>query len=135
MEITGKIIAVLTAKSGVSKSTGNPWMVQEFVLETPGQYPRKCVFNVFGEEKLKEFNIQIGQTITAYIDIDAREWEGKWFNTIKAYKIQHETEGNTPSAEGNTSASEGNAPANEGNAPADTSPSEIPAETSADLPF
>ena len=95
MEITGKIIAVLTAKNGVSKSTGNPWMVQEFVLETAGQYPRRCVFNVFGEEKSKELNIQIGQTITAYIDIDAHEWEGKWFNTIKAYRIDHGQEAAT----------------------------------------
>ena len=47
MELTGKIIAVLPANSGVSNRTGNPWMSQEFVIEVPGQYPRKCVFRVF----------------------------------------------------------------------------------------
>ena len=40
MELTGKIIAVLPANSGVSNRTGNPWMSQEFVIEVPGQYPQ-----------------------------------------------------------------------------------------------
>ena len=48
MELTGKIIAVMEAKSGISAKTGNPWMVQEYVIEVPGQYPRSCVFTVFG---------------------------------------------------------------------------------------
>ena len=127
MEITGKIIAVLTAKNGVSKSTGNPWMVQEFVLETAGQYPRKCVFNVFGEEKLKEFDIQIGQTITAYIDIDAREWEGKWFNTIKAYKIDRGQEAATTEPPKEEAVPE--TPATQEVVP------EMPATQEGDLPF
>ena len=46
MELTGKIIAVLPANSGVSNRTGNPWMSQEYVIEVPGQYPRKCVFRI-----------------------------------------------------------------------------------------
>ena len=50
MELTGKIIAVMEAKSGKSAKTGNPWMVQEYVIEVPGQYPRSCVFTVFGED-------------------------------------------------------------------------------------
>ena len=41
MEITGKIIAVLPANSGVSARTGNPWMSQEYVMETHEQFPRK----------------------------------------------------------------------------------------------
>ena len=48
MELTGKIIAVLPAQSGTSNRTGNPWMSQEYVLETHDQYPRKCCFRVFG---------------------------------------------------------------------------------------
>ena len=57
MEITGKIIAVLEPRGGVSK-TGNPWKVQEYVLETNEQYPRKMCFDVFGEDKIQQFNIQ-----------------------------------------------------------------------------
>ena len=88
MELTGKIIAVLPANSGVSQRTGNPWMSQEYVIEVPGQYPRKCVFNIFGEDRIKQFNIQMGEELTVSFDIDAHEYNGRWFNEIRAFNIQ-----------------------------------------------
>ncbi len=87
MELTGKIIAVLQANSGVSNRTGNPWMSQEYVIEVPGQYPRKCVFRIFGEDRIKQFNIQQGEDITVQFDIDAHEYNGRWFNEIRAYNV------------------------------------------------
>ena len=74
MEITGKIIAVLEPRGGVSK-TGNPWKVQEYVLETNEQYPRKMC-------------LQAGEELTVSFDIDAREWQGRWFNSIRAWKVE-----------------------------------------------
>lgn len=87
MELTGKIIAVLPANSGVSQRTGNPWMSQEYVIEVPGQYPRKCVFRIFGEDRIKQFNIQNGEDVTVSFDIDAHEYNGRWFNEIRAYNV------------------------------------------------
>jgi hypothetical protein len=87
MELTGKIIFVLPAKSGVSASTGNPWMIQSYVIEVPGQYPKKCVFDIFGEDRIKQFNIQSGEDVTIQFDIDAREYHGRWFNSVKAYNV------------------------------------------------
>ena len=52
MEITGKIIAVLPERGGVSQRTGSEWKVQEYVLETQEQYPRKMCFDVFGADKI-----------------------------------------------------------------------------------
>ena len=95
MDLTGKIIAVLPANSGVSSRTGNPWMSQEFVIEVPGQYHRKCVFRVFGEDRIKQFNIQMGEDITISFDIDAHEYNGRWFNEIRAYNV---TRGQAPVA-------------------------------------
>ena len=86
MELSGKIIAVLEPRSGVSK-TGNNWKVQEYVLETHDQYPRRMCFDVFGEDKINNFNIQIGEELTVSFDIDAREWQGRWFNSIRAWKV------------------------------------------------
>ena len=60
MELTGRIIAVLEAKSGTSSKTGNPWIMQGYVIEVPGQYPRHCAFTVFGEDRIKQLNIQNG---------------------------------------------------------------------------
>ena len=86
MELSGKVIAVLEPRGGVSK-TGNAWKVQEYVIETHEQYPRKMCFDVFGEDKINQFNIQIGEELTVHFDIDAREWQGRWFNSIRAWKV------------------------------------------------
>ena len=87
MELTGRIIAVLEAKSGTSAKTGNAWMKQEYVMEIPGQYPRHCVFSVFGEERIKQMNIRNGEDLTVLFDIDAREYNGRWYNDFRVYNV------------------------------------------------
>ena len=74
MELTGKVIAVMEARSGTSARTGNAWMTQEYVIEIPGQFPKRCAFSIFGEDRIKQFNIQNGEDITIQFDIDAREY-------------------------------------------------------------
>ena len=87
MEITGKIIAVLPERGGISK-TGNEWKTQEYVIETHEQYPRKVCFNVFGADKIAQFNIQAGEEMTVSFDINAREYNGRWFNDIRAWRVE-----------------------------------------------
>lgn len=87
MEITGKIIAALEPRGGVSQRTGNSWKTQEFVIETNEQYPKRCVFNVFGEDKLQQYNIEVGKEYTVSFDINAREWNGRWFNDVRAWNV------------------------------------------------
>lgn len=87
MDISGKIIAVLPERGGVSQRTGSEWKVASYVLETMEQYPKKCCFEVFGTDKIQLMNIQVGQTLTVSMDIDAHEYQGRWFNTIRAWKV------------------------------------------------
>ena len=87
MEITGKIIAVLPERGGTSK-TGNEWKMQEYVLETHEQYPKKICFNIFGADKIAQFNIQAGEELTVSFDINAREYQGRWYNDIRAWKVE-----------------------------------------------
>ena len=89
MEITVKIIQVMPLRSGKSARTGNDWAAQEFVLETiQDQYPRHCVFEVFGQDRLSQMSIQQGETLTVSFDIDAREYNGRWYNSIRAWKVE-----------------------------------------------
>lgn len=74
-------------QSGTSARTGNPWMSQDYVIEVPGQYPRRCVFRVFGEDRIRQFNIQVGEDLTVQFDIDAHEYQGRWFNDIRAFNV------------------------------------------------
>ena len=87
MELQGKVIAALPERGGVSQR-GTEWKVQEFVIETHEQYPKKMVFEVFGADRLARFNIQIGQEVLVAFDIDAHEWNGRWFNSIRAYDVR-----------------------------------------------
>ena len=87
MEITGKIIAVRPERGGVSK-TGNEWKMQEYVLETHEQFPKKLCFNVFGADKIAQFNIQAGDELTVSFDINAREYNGRWYNDIRAWRVE-----------------------------------------------
>lgn len=87
MEITGKIIFVLPKQSGTSQRTGSTWASQEYVIETHEQYPRKCCFRVFGEDKIANMNIQAGEELTVSFDIDANEYQGRWYNRINAWKV------------------------------------------------
>lgn len=89
MEIIGKAIAALPVKSGVSQRTGEQWQSREYVIETQEQYPTKICFEVFGTDKLKEFNIRNNDLIKVYLDINAREYNGKWYNSIRAWKVEH----------------------------------------------
>lgn len=88
MEFSGKIIAILQPKSGVAKATGNEWKAQEYVIENHDQYPKKICFEVFGVDKIDQFAIQMGEELNVSFDIDARQWQDRWFNSIRAWKVE-----------------------------------------------
>ena len=80
MDIQGKIIFASEVRGGVSQRSSASWQAQDFVIETHEQYPKKCCFTVFGEDRLKQFNLQVGEEVTVSVDIDAHEYQGRWFN-------------------------------------------------------
>lgn len=84
-DITGKIIAVLPTKSGTS-ARGTQWSSQTSVIETHEQYPKRVAFDVLGD-KITEFNLQVGEEVTVSFDINAREYNGKWWNSVNAWKV------------------------------------------------
>lgn len=86
MEIQGRIIAVLPLREGTSSK--GAWQSQEYVVETHDQYPKKLVFNVFGEDKINQFAIKQGEELIVSFDIDAHEYNSRWFNNIRAWSVQ-----------------------------------------------
>ena len=86
MDLQGKIIAALPAKTGTSAR--GELKAQDFVVETHDNFPKKMVFSVFGEERLERFNIQVGQEVMVSFDVDAREYNGRWFNSIRAFDVR-----------------------------------------------
>ena len=85
LEITGTIIQIQPLQEGTSKS-GNAWKKQDCVLETDAQYPRKVCFNLFGDN-VDKFPVQVGQKVTVSIDIESREFNGRWYTDVRAWNI------------------------------------------------
>lgn len=86
MEIIGKIIYDLPEQTGTSKS-GNQWRKKEYVLETEDTYPRKIHFDFFGE-RADQYKLTVGQRIKLSFDIESREYNGRWFTSIRGWRAE-----------------------------------------------
>lgn len=84
MEISGNVIQVLPLQSGEGKN--GTWKKQDFVIETEGQYPKKVCISLWGD-KIDSSVIQMGAALTASIDIESREYNGRWYTDVRAYRL------------------------------------------------
>lgn len=84
MEVSGKIIAILPEATGEGKN--GMWRSRDAVLETDGRNPKKVVFNLFGDS-IDKFPFAIDNVVNVHFDIDSREYNGRWYPSIKAWKV------------------------------------------------
>ena len=87
MEIEGTLIQKLAVQSG--KSARGDWAKQDFVIEyQEGNFPTKACFNVWGADKVKELEqFQIGDKIKLSFNVSSREYNGKWYTDLRAWRI------------------------------------------------
>jgi len=85
MEITGNVLEILPLQSGESKN--GKWQKQDFILETGGQYPKKVCISVWGE-KIEQFKLATGEEIEVSINLESREFNGRWYTDVKAWKME-----------------------------------------------
>lgn len=84
--IQGVIINTEKIESGVSQS-GKQWTKQGAVIQTQERYPRTVYFTMFGD-KIPEGGIQVGSVVEVAIEINSREYNGKWYTNVTGYRIQ-----------------------------------------------
>lgn len=122
MDINGKVIQLLALQSGEGKN--GQWKKQDFVLETDGTYPKKVCISVWGD-KIDTSMLKEGNTINVSFDIESREFNGKWYTDVRAWKIEGQSSGGSSQPQQYTQS-----------APS-SGPSAIPAslEGEDDLPF
>jgi len=87
LKITGTVTRILEEQSGESRN--GPWRKQEFILETEGNYPKQVCIVQWGDN-IDQFGLQEGEKITAAIDIQSREYNGRWYTDVKAWKVERE---------------------------------------------
>lgn len=85
LKITGEVVRVLEEQSGTGRN--GPWRKQEFILETQGDYPKQICVVQWGDN-IDKFDVSEGETLTAHVDIQSREYEGRWYTDVKAWKIE-----------------------------------------------
>ena len=88
--IEGEIIAILPETRGVSAK--GEWISQDFVLKTEENYPKNICFSVFGASKIKEANIRIGDVVSIGVNLESREFNGRWYTSIKAWSVKKKSE-------------------------------------------
>jgi hypothetical protein len=87
MEISGKIIKINDVQTGESKN--GTWKMQDFVVETDSQYPKKICFSLWGD-KISKLESVVGENVTVSFDVESKEFNGKWFTEAKAWLIKKE---------------------------------------------
>lgn len=133
MEIQGKVIAVLPERSGVSAR--GEWKSQTYIIETQEQYPKKMAFDVFGADRIASFGIQFGEVINVSFDIDAHEYQGRYFNRIRAWNVVRQAQAAQQAMASSANAAGVAKPMNQQNLfPPAQQPAQ-PQEDSDDLPF
>lgn len=94
MDLSGKIVTQLPEVSGSSKS-GNAWRKQEYILETGGQYPKKVCVSLWGD-KIDQFSLKVGEQVSLALDVESKEYNGRWYTELKAYKVERSGGGGAP---------------------------------------
>ena len=98
LNITGAVTEILAEQSGEGKN--GVWRKQEFILETDGDYPKKICVVQWGDN-IDKFGLQKGERVTAHIDLQSREFNGRWYTDVKAWKVERqETQDGPPSMDG-----------------------------------
>jgi len=84
MEFTGKVLQVLTMETGTGKN--GTWKKQSVIFEHgTDKYPKKTKIDFMGE--LSETVFKVGNEMNLTVDSESREYNGKWYTEIKAWKI------------------------------------------------
>ena len=88
--IEGQITAILPETRGVGQR--GEWVSQDFVLKTDDNYPKNICFTILGADKIKEANIRIGDVVSIGVNLESREFKGRWYTSIKAWSVKRKFE-------------------------------------------
>ena len=121
LTISGEVTNVLEEETGTGRN--GPWRKQAFILKTGGEYPKEICVLQWGDS-IDRFAVQPGEIITAHIDIQSREFKGRWYTDVKAWKLERVGAPDAPQTDSSSPPPDFSAP-----------PPSVDDEPSDDLPF
>ena len=90
MDVKGRVIQLLQEQTGAGKK--GPWRKQEFIVETQSQYPKKVCLSRWGD-KSQQFNLSVGDQVSVSVDLESREYNGRWYTEARAWKLEKQGNG------------------------------------------
>jgi len=89
LEIKGSIVQVCTPQRTPKKDGSGDFVQQMFIIETDGQYPKKVALLIKGEERVNNFDKynSVGQVVNVKVEAESREYNGKWYTDLTAWRI------------------------------------------------
>lgn len=85
MQLTAKLVQLLPLQTGAGKN--GPWKKQDIIVETEGQYPKKVCISIWGD-KINDSLLKTGAMLTISFDVESREYNGRWYTDVKAWKVE-----------------------------------------------
>ena len=96
MELKAKLVQLLPLQSGTGKN--GEWKKQDIIVETDGTYPKKVCVSIWGD-KINTGQLQVGRTLNISFDVESREYNGRWYTDVKAWKVEAAEGGSAPAAQ------------------------------------
>jgi hypothetical protein len=84
--LTGRLLNILPQQSGTGKN--GTWIKQDFIIETPGEYPRKVCVSAWGDKAGEVSGLSEGDTLQVSVNIESREFNERWYTDVKAWRIE-----------------------------------------------
>jgi hypothetical protein len=95
MELTAKLVQLLPLQTGTGKN--GEWKKQDIIVETDGTYPKKVCVSIWGD-KISAGQLQVGKMLNISFDVESREYNGRWYTDVKAWKVEAAAGGSAPAA-------------------------------------
>ena len=98
-EVQGKLFWKSAITNGISKAQ-KPWEKIEFVIEEKDvQYPTKIAFSAMKADVIQFVNDTSLETeISVSYNLKAREYNGRWYNNVDAWKVEVNRDNGSPVA-------------------------------------
>lgn len=133
MQLSGRIVSLLPMQTGTGKN--GTWRKQEVILETEGQYPRKICVAVWGD-RIDEQQLQVGNNLKVDVDVESREYNGRWYTDVKAWRVEVVAPGAAPAQQSyNTGYGATTAPAQAPIPASQQYNNNLPGSSEDDMPF
>ena len=96
MDFEATVWRVLPVVTGTNAR--GEWKKQEVIFELPGEFNRKVCVGFWGDKVQESEKMHEGEMIALSCNVESREYNGRWYTDVRAWRISRKTSDAAPSA-------------------------------------